>query len=74
MRCFGSQASLCGILRLTSQFQPETYQIFGLSILPFFVFDVMAYQSGYLTKFGAIGDAIGNIIFTFASLKGSGVI
>jgi hypothetical protein len=74
MRCFGAQATLCGILLLTTNFDQQTYKIWTCSILPFFVFDLMAYQSGYLTAFGAIGDAVGNVVFTLAGLKGMGYI
>ncbi|KAJ3410706.1 hypothetical protein HDV05_003478 [Chytridiales sp. JEL 0842] len=58
LRCFGSQATLQGFLILTSVWTKETYRNFAIGILPFFVFDAMAWSYGYLTPFGAIGDAM----------------
>lgn len=63
-RCFGAQATLCGLLLLSSRFTRTTYRNFGLAIVPFFVFDWAAWQAGLLTEFGAIGDALGNIVFS----------
>ncbi len=37
---------------------------FGLAMIPYLVFDVAGYIAGALTPFGAIGDAVGNLIFT----------
>ncbi len=33
-------------------------------MVPYIVFDIAGYLSGALTPFGAIGDALGNMIFT----------
>lgn len=63
MQCFGSQATLCGILILSCKFTAETFKIYGLSILPYSAFDRLAWNAGALTVFGAAGDAAGNIIF-----------
>ncbi|KAJ3093429.1 hypothetical protein HDU96_002293 [Phlyctochytrium bullatum] len=64
MRCFGAQATLCGFLLLVAPFNKQTYAAFGAAIAPFFVFDWMAWQAGALTPFGAIGDGLGNVVFT----------
>ncbi len=69
-QCFGSQAVLSGILILFSDFSTTTFTAFGISIIPFFIFDYLAWQAGLLTKFGAIGDGIGNLIFCFCSYYG----
>ena len=70
MQCFGSQATLCGVLILSSKFTAETFKVFGLSMIPYFAFDYLAWSSGALTPFGAIGDAVGNLIFVSCSLVG----
>lgn len=62
-RCFGSQATLCGLLILTSNFTADTFRNFGLAMIPYFVFDFHYWNNGALTNFGAIGDAVGNAIF-----------
>ncbi len=70
MQCFGSQATLCGILILTSKFTADTFKIFGLAMIPYLAFDYYAWQTDALTPLGAIGDAVGNVIFAACSLVG----
>ena len=70
MRCFGSQATLCGLLILSSDFKADTFRNFGLAIIPYFIFDIHYWRSGALTNFGAAGDAVGNIIFAACCLAG----
>ena len=62
-RCFGSQATLCGLLILSSNFSADTFRNFGLAMIPYFVFDFHYWNVGALTIFGALGDAVGNAIF-----------
>jgi hypothetical protein len=62
-QCFGSQAALCGTLILSSRFTKNTFKIFGFCMIPYLIFDVLAYQFGPLSLFGAVGDGLGNIIF-----------
>lgn len=70
MQCFGSQATLCGVLILATKFTSQSFKTFGLCILPYFVFDGLAYSRGYLTALGAVGDAAGNIVFLACSWLG----
>ncbi|KAJ3253116.1 hypothetical protein HK103_000866 [Boothiomyces macroporosus] len=70
MQAFGSQATLCGVLILNAKFTQQTFFVFGVSMIPFFVFDYMAYAAGFLSPLGAIGDAIGNTIFSYCCYKG----
>lgn len=70
MQCFGSQATLCGLLILSSEFTAQTYQTFGLAMIPYFVFDFYFWYKGSLTNFGAVGDAVGNAIFSFCCFLG----
>ena len=64
IQCFGSQASLCGLLILSTKFTAESYRNFGLAMIPYFIFDLYFWQKGALTAFGAVGDAFGNMIFS----------
>jgi hypothetical protein len=70
MRCFGAQATVCGVLITISHFSKNTFVTFGLMMLPFFVFDWMAWDYGMLTPFGAVGDALGNTVFVFCCYQG----
>ncbi|KAJ2991530.1 hypothetical protein HDV02_003745 [Globomyces sp. JEL0801] len=70
MRCFGSQATLCGTLLLSANLSKFTFKVFGLSMIPFFVFDLVAWQLDLISSFGAVGDALGNIVFTICCWKG----
>ncbi|KAI9357575.1 hypothetical protein DFJ73DRAFT_758164 [Zopfochytrium polystomum] len=64
IRCFGAQASLCGLLILAAPpFSRRTYAAFGLAMAPFFAFDAWAWAAGALTPLGALGDAAGNAVF-----------
>ena len=69
-RCFGAQATLCGLILLSLRPTAKFYRNFGLAILPFFVFDYMAWHNDMITTFGALGDAAGNIVFTGCSYIG----
>jgi hypothetical protein len=69
-RCFGAQASMCGLLLLTTNMNKRAYKYFGLAMIPFFVFDGYFWWIGRLTHFGGIGDALGNVVFAFCCYKG----
>lgn len=70
MQCFGSQATLCGVLLLNCEMTKHTFKVFGLSMIPYFLFDFLAFKDGYLTLFGAVGDLIGNVVFASCSYFG----
>jgi len=63
LRCFGSQALLTGISIGVGKWDSKAYKLWIGAIIPFFVFDAMAYSGGFLTSLGAIGDAVGNVAF-----------
>ncbi len=69
-QCFGSQASLCGLLILTSKFRKSTYRYFGLAMIPYFIFDYYFWHTKALTTFGALGDGVGNVIFSICAYLG----
>eukprot|EP01113_Clastostelium_recurvatum_P031943 TRINITY_DN4045_c0_g1_i1.p1 TRINITY_DN4045_c0_g1~~TRINITY_DN4045_c0_g1_i1.p1 ORF type:complete len:164 (+),score=20.04 TRINITY_DN4045_c0_g1_i1:50-493(+) len=69
-QCFGAQASLAGLLILSSKFTASTYRVFGLAMAPFFAFDVWGYAAGRLTAFGALGDGFGNLVFSVCCYLG----
>lgn len=70
MQCFGSQATLCGLLILSSKFSADTFRNFGLAMIPYLAFDYFAWNTGALTVMGAAGDAVGNVIFGVCCLLG----
>lgn len=70
MQCFGAQATLCGLLILTTEFTANSFKAFGTAMISFFVFDYMAYSKGYLNFIGALGDAVGNTVFVYCSWMG----
>jgi len=74
MQCFGSQATLCGILILSTEFTANSFKTFGLCILPYFVFDGLAFSNGHLTTLGALGDAAGNVVFLACSWLGYRIV
>jgi hypothetical protein len=67
-RCFGSQATLCGLLILTTKMNKSSFQWFGGAMIPYLIFDIMAWKQGVLTAFGALGDGLGNVIFLVCSI------
>ena len=64
LQCFGSQASLCGLLILVAEFKSRTYRYFGLAMVPYFIFDLYFWRKGALTMMGALGDGVGNLVFS----------
>lgn len=62
-QCFGSQAAVCGLLIISSEFKRETYRNFGLAMIPYIIFDIQFWKKGALSTFGAAGDGAGNIAF-----------
>eukprot|EP00804_Cyclotella_cryptica_P031242 CCRYP_011071-RA/>CCRYP_011071-RA protein AED:0.41 eAED:0.41 QI:267/1/1/1/0/0/2/409/159 len=70
VRCFGSQACLCGLLILTTTFNKRTNLYFGLAMIPYLLFDFVGYINGALTLLGAIGDALGNLVFVACCFLG----
>jgi hypothetical protein len=71
-RCFGAQAVMVGVLLGISKLDRRGHAVWAAAMVPFFVFDAMAYSAGLLTPFGAIGDAVGNTVFLAASAIGAG--
>ncbi len=63
VQCFGSQASLCGLLIMSSKFTSKTFRNLGLAMIPYFVCDVHLWRIGALTSFGAMRDGVGNVVF-----------
>jgi hypothetical protein len=71
-RCFGAQAVMVGILLGTSKLDARGHAIWGASLIPFFVFDYIAWKKGLLTPLGALGDLAGNLVFVACSAAGAG--
>lgn len=65
-RCFGSQATLQGVLLLTCDFKKRTWLWWGAAIVPFLIFNVLCSPLGpfpALSWLGVLGDGFGNIFF-----------
>jgi len=61
LSCFGAQAVLCGIVILTSRFEPRTFLIFGLlASIPFFVFNYYFYFVREMFTQWMLLDFVGN--------------
>lgn len=71
LRCFGSQALLTGVAIGLGRWDTRGYKIWIATIIPFFAFDAAAYSAGFLTTAGAVGDAIGNVVFIALSVIAS---
>jgi hypothetical protein len=74
LRCFGAQAAVTGLALSVATFDRAAYAAIAAAVAPFFAFDAWAYALGYLTPFGALGDAAGNVVFmacAWAGMRGS---
>jgi hypothetical protein len=69
-QCFGAQALLCGWVMYSTKWDARAYKHFGLSMIPFLLFDFHYWKNGVLTEFGALGDAVGNLFFSWCAYKG----
>ena len=59
---FGAQALIAGLFALTSRFTRTTFLVYGIGLLPFFVFDWYFYAvKPALTGIG-LADVAGNVI------------
>jgi predicted membrane channel-forming protein YqfA (hemolysin III family) len=64
--CFGSQALISGLFAATSRFSRTTFLVYGIALLPFFVFDAYFYAvKPILTEVGLV-DFIGNLVMVVA--------
>jgi hypothetical protein len=70
IQCFGSQAALCGLTALSTRWTSTSFRNFGLAMIPYFVFDAYFHYTGAITTLGAVGDGIGNIIFSYCCWVG----
>lgn len=62
MACFGAQALLAGLFAAFSRFTSTTFLVYGIALLPFFVFNYyFTFHDPVFTIMGLI-DALGNII------------
>ncbi|RHY17704.1 hypothetical protein DYB37_011064 [Aphanomyces astaci] len=69
-QCFGSQAALGGLTILSTRWNSTSYRNFGIFMIPYFVFDVYVRSIGAITTLGAVGDGIGNIVFSLCCYVG----
>lgn len=70
MGAFGAQAVIAGLFATFSRFTRTTFLVYGIALLPFFVFDVWFYAvTPMLTEVGLL-DAVGNIVMLAACVAG----
>lgn len=68
--CFGAQAILAGLFAAFSRFTKTTFLVYGLALLPFFVFDYWFFVvKPVLTPLGMM-DAVGNVIMLALCVQG----
>ncbi len=62
MACFGAQAYLAGLFAAFARFTSTTFVVYGIALLPFFVFNYyFTFHDPVFTVMGLI-DVVGNII------------
>ena len=62
MACFGAQACLAGLFAAFARFSSTTFVVYGIALLPFFIFNYwFTYHDPVFTDAGWI-DAVGNIV------------
>jgi hypothetical protein len=60
--CFGSQAVISGLFAGFSRFTRTTFLVYGVALLPFFVFDAwFTFVQPFFTAVGLL-DAVGNVV------------
>ena len=69
MAAFGAQAVLAGLFAWTARFTRATFLVYGVALLPFFVFDYWAYAEGMITPLGLL-DALGNLVMLWLCYLG----
>ena len=67
---FGAQATLAGLFAAFSRFTRHTFLVFGIAVLPFFVFDWWFYAVVPLFNWLILLDLIGNVIFLAMCVRG----
>lgn len=60
--CFGAQAVLAGLFAFFSRFTKTTFLVYGIALLPFFVFDWWFYVVEPVFNEFILLDAAGNLI------------
>ena len=70
MACFGSQAVMFGIMALVVKWQSRAFFVFGLVLIPFFIFNYwFHYEVPVLTSLGML-DFAGNLTMFIACVVG----
>ena len=70
MGAFGAQAVLAGLFAAFSRFTRMTFLVFGLALLPFFVFDYWFYAVEPVFNALILLDVIGNVIMLGVCARG----
>jgi hypothetical protein len=65
MGAFGAQALIAGLFAAFSVFTRRTFLVYGLALLPFFVFDYYFYAVEPMLTVVGLLDAVGNVAMLF---------
>jgi hypothetical protein len=68
--CFGAQAVLAGLFAWFSRFTRTTFLVYGIAVLPFFVFNVWFYAVVPVFNAFILLDAAGNVIMLTLCILG----
>jgi len=70
MACFGAQAVMFGIMALVVRWQAKAFLVYGIVLLPFFVFNYyFHFEVPVLTSYGMI-DFAGNTVMLILAIIG----
>lgn len=67
---FGAQALIAGLFAALSHFERRTFLAYGISLLPFFVFDYWFYAVVPMLTWIGLFDAVGNVVMLALCLLG----
>ena len=68
--CFGAQAVLAGLFAWFSRFTRTTFLVYGIAVLPFFVFNIWFYAVVPVFSALMLLDAAGNLIMLALCILG----
>jgi len=68
---FGAQAMLAGLFAAFSHFTRLTFIVFGVALLPFFVFDYWFYAVAPMVNELMLLDVVGNLIMLALCVRGA---
>ncbi len=68
--CFGAQAMISGLFAAFTNFTRTTFLVYGIALLPFFVFDYWFFAVVPIFTVVALLDAVGNVVMLVLCVMG----